>query len=310
MADEAGKYPMKAVARLTGLNPDTIRAWERRYGAIAPARTEGDHRLYREADVERLRLLRLATEAGHGIGRVARLADDELRALASPVPPPAPGAPPADVVARILEAVAAYDPAAADRELARAAALLPPRRLVIEVAAPLMREVGDRWCDGRLTVAQEHVVSGLLRSVLGTLLRLADPPAGPPPLLFGTLPGERHELGAMMVALLAAARGVPVVYLGPDTPADEIAAIARATRAAVVGISMIMAPDAAAAGLALQDLARRLAEHGPGPALWLGGAGAERLPASVIPPGVRRLLSLEAAEGAIDAHVLRAGRPS
>lgn len=305
MTTSTGKYPMKAVARLTGLNPDTIRAWERRYGAIAPDRTGGSHRLYSEADVERLRLLRHATEAGHGIGRVANLPDDELRALATPrveaAGPEAQG-----VAERVLALVERYDHLGADRELTRVASLMPPRRVVLEVAWPLLQEVGDRWCDGRLSVGQEHMVTGLVRSLLGTLLRLADPVPGQAPMLLTTLSGERHELGVLMVALLAASRGVPVVYLGPDTPVTEIATAARRTRATVVGVSLVRVADADQAIAALRALADAL---GTTAMLWLGGRDAASLPAEDLPAGVRRMLTIDELDAGLDGLVARAPRP-
>ena len=296
MTSASGKFPMKVVSQLTGLPPDTIRAWERRYGAITPDRTAGSHRLYSQAEVDRLRLLRQLTEAGHGIGQVARLSEAELRALTGP-PPEAPAREAAGVPERVLALVERYDHLAADRELSRVAALLPPRQVVLEVAWPLLREVGDRWCDGRLSVGQEHLVTSLVRSLLGTLLRLAVPPAGGPPLLLTTLSGERHELGVLMVALLAASRGVPVCYLGPDTPVAEIATAAARTQASVVGVSLVLVSDPAAATATLRELAVAL---GPGRVLWLGGRDAAALPAGDLPPGALRLLTLDALDAALD----------
>ena len=311
MSADAGKYPMKAVARLTGLNPDTIRAWERRYGAVTPGRSEGSQRLYSDAEVERLRLLRRATEAGHGIGRLARLSEEELRHLlvaSAPAPPPASAPPPdGDAVTRILAAVDRYDHLGADRELAHVAALLSPRRVVLEVAYPLLVEVGERWCTGRLSIGQEHLVTSMVRTLLGTLLRLADAVPGRPPIVLATLPGDRHELGALMVALLAATRGVPTCYLGPDTPAAEIGVAARRTRAAAVGISMIRLHDAADAAAALQAIADGLGEGTP---LWIGGRAAGQVPPEALPRKARLLPSIEALDAALDGLVRTGSGPA
>jgi DNA-binding transcriptional MerR regulator len=67
-------YPIRAVAKLTGLSIDTLRAWERRYAAVEPQRDDRG-RLYSETDVRRLHLLRAAVERGHAIGRLATLSD-------------------------------------------------------------------------------------------------------------------------------------------------------------------------------------------------------------------------------------------
>lgn len=69
---EAGLYPIRVVAELTGINPVTIRAWERRYGLVQPARTPGSHRLYSRLDLERLRAAASLVAAGVSIGQAAR----------------------------------------------------------------------------------------------------------------------------------------------------------------------------------------------------------------------------------------------
>lgn len=289
MTAQNGKYPMKAVARLTGLSPDTIRAWERRYGAIAPERSDGAHRLYSDGDVERLILLRRVTEAGHGIGRASRLPDDDLRKLVAPWPVAPEVSSDVDFVARILAATDAYDHLGAERELTRAAMLLPPRRVVLEVAHPLLAEVGRRWADGMLSIGQEHLISEMVRSLLGTLLRVAEPTPGRPALVLATLSGERHELGALMVALLAAQRGVPVCYLGPDAPVGEVATAARRTGAGAVGISLVRLDDPVAVVADVWAIAAGLP---PTTALWLGGRAAGLLPKAALPPRARVLDAL------------------
>ena len=77
-ANRQPRYPLRAVIRRTGLTADVIRAWERRYGAVSPSRSEGGQRLYSEHDVIRLSLLRKATAEGHSIGEIARLDDASL----------------------------------------------------------------------------------------------------------------------------------------------------------------------------------------------------------------------------------------
>ena len=77
-----GEYSMRVVTRMTGLSADTIRAWERRYGAVVPARTDGNTRRYSASDVRRLGLLKEATDRGHRIGDIAKLSEGELAEIA------------------------------------------------------------------------------------------------------------------------------------------------------------------------------------------------------------------------------------
>lgn len=288
------RYQIKAVAQLTGLSPDTLRAWERRYGAIAPQRDAASIRLYSQADVERLRLLRRAVEAGHSIGRIANRSAQELRLLSAAIRPPAVEHR-ADAVERILQAIKAFDPAAADRELGGAAALMTPEQLVYRVALPLMKEVGDRWALRILGVAHEHLATALLRNLLGTLLR-TEAPSRSARLLLTTPPGEQHEMGLLSVALLAAAHGYSVCYLGPDLPVHEIAYAAEQARADAVGLSLVYVPDQAERAREVRAIADALS---PGVRLWLGGAGVRHLPTAGLPEGARTFLTLSDVEAGL-----------
>lgn len=281
-------YSIKAVSRLTGLKPDTIRAWERRYGAIAPQRSEGGQRGYSASDVVRLQLLCEAIEAGQTIGRIAQLPDDELRALLPQKEPSQPVG-----IEGILGALVRYDAAGAERELRRLAALMPPRRLVHTIIVPLVQSLGKRWEDGELGVAQEHMGTALVRGLLDAMLGLYEPSGDRQPLLLATLPGELHELGLLCVALLAGTYGVPALLLGPQLPVDELARAARATRARVIGLSLADTPDNEAVLSALATLDAALA---PEQLVWLGGASAAALPAERLPERCRVFGSLEAIE--------------
>jgi DNA-binding transcriptional MerR regulator/methylmalonyl-CoA mutase cobalamin-binding subunit len=236
-------YPIRAVSKLTGLSIDTLRAWERRYGAVHPARSNRG-RLYDEAAVQRLILLRSAVDRGHAIGQVASMSDQRLKQLVSPptlvVATPEPGTG-ARALAQIdlepiLAAVEAFDAVETDRRLSRYAALLTPRELVHQVVLPLMRSVGERWERGELSIAREHLTSASIRSLLGTLIRVNARP-GQKKLLFATTSGEHHEFGILCAAILAIGEGWAAVFLGTNLPAAEIAdaAVVTGARAVVLG---------------------------------------------------------------------------
>jgi DNA-binding transcriptional MerR regulator len=72
-------FSIGTAARLTGIPVDTLRVWERRYGGMAPARTDTNRRRYTEADIRRLKLVRQLVEQGHAAGTVAHLPEEELR---------------------------------------------------------------------------------------------------------------------------------------------------------------------------------------------------------------------------------------
>jgi MerR family transcriptional regulator, light-induced transcriptional regulator len=264
------QYPIRAVSRMTGISVDTLRAWERRHDAIAPTRNDRG-RLYSDADVSRLQKLGELVKRGHAIGSIAGLGDRELGGLleAADTHRSAPPAPIGEVdVATLTSALDRYDLDTIEATLNRHAAVLPPRDLVFAVILPLLQEIGRRWEGGRLRPAQEHLVSSTIRSVLGGLLRATVRPQAVPKVVFATPAGERHELGLLSAALLAASAGYGVVYLGADLPAADIAHAAATAGSRIVLVSLT-APRAVP-----HAEIRKLAEKLEGVELWLGGPAA------------------------------------
>ena len=267
-------YPIGAVARLTGITVDTLRIWERRYGAVTPVRDERG-RLYTDADIQRLRQLADGVARGHSIGRLARLSPESLTALlaaqvadsgaaARPFAPRGAG----DAHLALLSAVERFDAAGLDRELSRLSIAMSPRDLVHRVVLPLMAHVGEEWHAGRLTAGQEHLISAGLRSLLGGLVRIAGAEHAPRRLLFATPPGDRHEFGILAAAMLAAVARLGTVYLGPDLPAVEIVDAATRGGVHVVVLGVVYGADTPDVLRAIDDVAVQLPQDVE---LWIGG---------------------------------------
>ena len=266
------KYLIGRVTKLTGLSDDVVRVWERRYGAVRPARSAGGTRLYSDADIRRLRRLRQAVDGGHSISQAARLSESELDEIIADAQPSIEAADPHRAVReRFIEAVRTMDVIAADQELARAATLFPARELVKKIVAPILDEVGERCAHQDFGVAHEHLASGLLRSMLGTLMRLYPPPRAAEAIVLATPSGERHELGIWLAALLAATHGWRVVCLGADVPAGQIALAVRITNARV--LALFVSTGLAGIDEELAAISRLI----PFPTrIWIGGAEAPK----------------------------------
>jgi MerR family transcriptional regulator, light-induced transcriptional regulator len=270
-------YPIRAVARMTGLSLDTLRAWERRYDAVSPSRGRRG-REYTDDDVARLRSLGELVSSGYSIGAVAPLEATELAALLAAARGEAArnqaarGSGPATVdLQPLVTALAQYDLRSLEATLNRHAVILPPADLVSAVVIPLLREIGHLWEAGGLRPSQEHAVSAVVRSVLGGLLRTVARPDGSPSVLFATPAGERHELGLLCAAVLAAAAGCRVVYLGPDLPAEDIGHAAARSRAGIIVLSATT-PDA----VSRREL-KALGEQLQPFEIWVGGPAARTL---------------------------------
>lgn len=287
-------YSLGAVARLTGLSPHVLRAWERRYGAVAPLRTPGGTRRYRETDVARLRKLRAAVMAGHAISEVAQAADAELDhrlQMAPEAPRPA--------IAPLMDAIEELDGPALERLLGTQLAALGPRQFVQLVVAPFLHEIGARWEAGSLCIASEHLASAILRNLLGAALRTTSAGLRAPPVLFTTLPGEQHELGSLMAAVAAADCGGRPIFVGGNLPLQEIvdAAASLGAAAVAVGVSRVNGGDLAATLEALRKALPARTE------LWIGGPGVASL---CLPPSAHAIADLDELERKLALLAVRA----
>jgi DNA-binding transcriptional MerR regulator/methylmalonyl-CoA mutase cobalamin-binding subunit len=244
-------HPIRYVAHLTGLTPHVIRAWERRYGAVAPLRTETNRRLYSERDIERLQLLQKAVRSGHAIGQLAQLTDDELLQLlknekTSRLTRADPGLAersPLFYYESCVSTLVTLDGSALETSLRRAAIDLSRHVLIEEVIAPLLRKLGDLWSEGSVKTVHEHMASSVIRTFLGEVLLLSTTSGNAPNLIATTPVGQLHELGALMAAVAATSEGWRATYLGPNLPAEEIASGSRQTRARVVALSIVYPAD-------------------------------------------------------------------
>ena len=267
-------YPISAAAKLTGIPLDTLRAWERRYRTIVPKRLARG-RVYSEAQIQKLLLLRRAVEQGHSIGQVAALGQRQLRALLEKSSAIAAGDSISNttdanaMLAPALRALERFDFAETDREINRlAAAMGSPRNFVHQAALPLMRSVGERWHEGKCSIGQEHMLTNLLTGVLASLVRTYSPSNPPARVLLATPTNERHAFPTLAAAMLIAAGGLGAIYLGTDLPAADIVLAARKSEADVALLSLSSSPS-----LEVRDdlsyIARKVTRS---TALWLGGA--------------------------------------
>lgn len=280
-ADAVARHPIGVVSERTGLSQEVLRVWERRYGAVVPARTESGQRQYTDEDVERLRLLRQATRGGRSIGSVARLSVEDLTRMVREDEEAGArrvdrGAALVDHIdpAGMLAHVRALDGDSLEAGLRRLLVVHGVALFLESVVAPLMRSIGEEWHAGRLSPAHEHMATAVVQAVvLEVLLSLAEE-QGSPVFVSATPMGERHEIGALLAATVAAAEGWRAVYLGPDLPADEIAAAALVAGAAVVGLSVIFLLDRDNLVAEVRRLRELLPASVP---LLVGGAGAGKL---------------------------------
>ena len=244
-----------ALARRTGIPPDTLRKWEQRYGVLRPQRTVGGQRRYTELDLARVEWLRERLTEGYRIGDAAALLGDAEIGV---------GRTPAELRRELYAAVRDSDVDAIGALLDQTFTLLSLEQALSRVLAPVLELVGDGWASHELSVAQEHLISGAIRARLDSLLADARGDVRGVALL-ACVPGERHELGLLMLGTLLRADGWQVAYVGADAPLVDALDLAERLDAGAVCLSATMREHLAS--LKSLDLP-------PNVTLMLGGAAA------------------------------------
>jgi MerR family transcriptional regulator, light-induced transcriptional regulator len=230
------------LSKRSGVSPELLRAWERRYGLLRPQRSPGGLRLYTPEDLERVRAMQRHLADGIAAAEAAALAarsDPETEAGAPPLVPAA---------ARddLREALDAFDEPAAQAVLDRLLATLTVEHVLSAVLMPYLEELGDRWERGQASIAQEHFASAVIRGRLLGLARGWGRGVGPLALL-ACLPGEHHDLGLIALGLALRARGWRIAYMGQDTPVETVAEAAADLEPSLVvlsGVSEKLVPSA------------------------------------------------------------------
>jgi MerR family transcriptional regulator, light-induced transcriptional regulator len=224
------------LSKRSGVSVELLRAWERRYGLLSPARSSGGLRLYSSQDLERVRMMREHLAAG--------LAAAEAAALASrsglEEEPNGPMLRPEALRQSLADALDGFDEPRAQTILDRLLALTTLDTLLREIVLPYLHDLGERWARGEASVAQEHFASGIVRGRLLGLARDWGLGVGPVALL-ACLPGEQHDIGLIAFGLALRARGWRIVYLGSDTPVPMVEQVSRAVDPSIVVLSAVRA---------------------------------------------------------------------
>lgn len=233
--DETPTFNLKAVVQETGLKPDTLRAWERRYGLPQPARSSGGHRLYSQRDIDTINWLIDRQEEGLSISRAVDLWNqlieegkdpfwemaEEEEKIVGPAPLEV-----GDTLAQLretwIEACLDFDERRAEYTLAQTFALYPPETACFEVLQKGLHAIGQLWYEGKASAQQEHFASALALRRLETLLSVTPPPTRPGRILIGCPPEEEHTFGTLLLTLLLRRRGWDTIYLGANVPLERL----------------------------------------------------------------------------------------
>ncbi|MSU31348.1 MAG: MerR family transcriptional regulator [Pedosphaera sp.] len=286
---ESSLFSIKVVCLRTGLSAHVIRVWEKRYRTISPVRSGGNQRQYTVSDIDRLTLLKRATESGYAIGTIAALSTDQLRGLlVSEEPSRVKNTPAKRLIEprkisdsdattirdfgveeavklnssaflnQAMEFVRSMNTVGLESVLDQSLVALGQIQALNRIVVPLMIQMGEGWMMGEITIAQEHLATAVVRTYLGQVLRTSYLHPRAPGILVATPVGQCHEMGAIVAAVAASGLGWRVVYGSSSLPTEEIASVAIRLGVRVVGLSIVHPSDDPMLGPELVRLRRLL----------------------------------------------------
>lgn len=280
------KYSIRVAAELSGLTTLVIRAWENRYNAISPERTSGKHRLYSTDDIKKLKLLSSAIKSGSQISRIANLSIKELEERIRKDNPSTPNQtlqPDTPYVEQCKQALRDLDSRLLEEIIIRAEINMGSMKVIDLLIVPLMNEIGEGWYKGEWRILHEHIISAVIRTYLGNKLSSYESSETSLTAIVSTPIGQKHDLGASAIALAAASAGFRVLFLGAQTPAEEIVRTAEESNAKLVLFSIVFPGSVSTVKNEIKILKKFLPENC---SLLIGGTSAKKFldQQSIIPP--------------------------
>ncbi len=260
-------FNMKVVVQETGLKPDTLRAWERRYGVPNPERTAGGHRLYSQHEIDLLKWLVARQEEGMSISHAVELWQQLEREGQNPLQTeetavtestilPVTGEQVDELRQAWIEACLAFDEYRAQHLLAHAFALFSVETVCHQILQQGLNEIGKRWYEGVVSVQQEHFASALALRQLEALLVAMPAPTRNGRILVACPPTELHTFAPLMISLMLRRQGWGVVYLGANVPLDRL----EASVAKIKPLLVVLSAQTLTAAAHMLPLAQMLAE--------------------------------------------------
>lgn len=256
-----------ALSKETGIPVETLRTWERRYGFPNPDRNDAGHRVYSSSTVEKLRLIDTALKEGHRASAALQMSVPQLQEIALAVTTVVEEKGPTSW----MDAVRDFDGERLEESMRREWATLGALPFLKKKLGPFLVELGIAWMNHEVDVAHEHFASERVRDFLTQHWRPISDRSKGPRVLAATLPSETHYLGLQMACTALAMSGTQIVYLGADTPVDDVIAAATTQFVDAVCISVSIAANRSMTVRDLNSLRRHLSSDIE---LVVGGLGA------------------------------------
>ncbi|MBT2642081.1 MerR family transcriptional regulator [Bacillus sp. ISL-41] len=273
MGNGAGKYNIKAVSQMLGIQPGTLRAWERRYQMIAPVRNESGHRLYTEEHVEILRWLISKINQGFTISQAVTLLENSSSISLEKAELPKRDR--VDEIGdKLLAALLEFDSSKAHELINEAFSLFTIDKTVIDLLGPILIKVGDLWEEGSITTAHEHFASSFIRSRIEGISNSFPHSSFLPKSIAVCGPGEKHELGLLIYTLYLRRKGFEVIFLGTSIAENDLEVVVEKIKPKFLFFSCTLDENRKAT----LKLAEEMKKINPDLIIGLGGIAFDSMP--------------------------------
>ncbi|WP_335869748.1 MerR family transcriptional regulator [Bacillus sp. 2205SS5-2] len=273
MSETEGKYNIKAISNILGVQPGTLRAWERRYNILEPVRNDSGHRLYTEKHLNILKWLIEKVNQGFTISQAVALLDKHEIVMEEEFQQTNTHNP-SGISKELLNALMGFDEGRAHEIINRAFALYTIDKVMIDILGSLLVKIGDLWENGKITTAHEHFATSILRSRIGSVMHSFPHNGILPKVVAVCAPGEWHELGLLIFTLFMRRKGFDVIYLGASIKEEDLDVVLDTIEPKLLFLSCTMVDNAVNA----LQLIQRLEEERSELVVGLGGFAIDALP--------------------------------
>lgn len=273
MANDIAKYNIKAISNMLGIQPGTLRAWERRYNIIEPIRNDSGHRLYSDEHVAILRWLIDKVNKGFTIGQAVGLLEKGSVNLDAQVETQYTNR--LQKFANELKgSLLSFQGSKANHILDEAFSIFTVEKVLIEIIGPVLIEIGDLWEKNEIAVAHEHYASQFLRTRVGMIFNNLQIDPLLPKVIAVCGPSERHELGLLIFTLYLRRKGFEVIYLGTGIPTEDLKLVVNEVAAKFLFLSCTISQNLTETLAVIRDLEQFL----PTLNIGIGGKAITHLP--------------------------------
>lgn len=225
MAHE-GKYNIKAISNMVGIQPGTLRAWERRYQILNPVRNDSGHRLYTEEDLRKLKWLTEKVSGGFTISQAVSLLETESSTVGT-FEEEGEVDSPQKIRDELLTMLLSFEEGKAQDLINHAFSLYSVEKVVIDILGSLLVTVGDMWEKGQITSAHEHYTTQVLKTRISMIFYSLPSNGLLPKAIAVCGPNETHEVGLLIFTLFLRRKGFEVIYLGSSIEDKDVELIVK-----------------------------------------------------------------------------------